>query len=103
MLEPNFARLPKWQRRLLAHGDCDQGTSFGLWQVKPRTWRKGDRVEEFTAERLRIRREAARAALLFARQSYEDRGNLSEYTGEPARKHPHADVREAFARRYWNR
>ena len=90
-------------RRLLAFGDCMGGIGYSLWQVIPVTWQEGTRVEHFTPDRLWSRREAARAALLIARSSYRARGNLSGYTGEPEDTHPKADVREAFARRYWNR
>src|ERR1700690_2627309 len=75
-LFPNYSTLPAGARALIRHGDCDAGKAFSLWQV----WPKG----EFTPERLAVRTEAARAALLIARASYKLRGNLSAYTGEPA-------------------
>jgi hypothetical protein len=87
--------------KLIHYGDCDHGRAHSLWQVWPRTWQEGDRKEVFDAQRLRDRREAARAALLIARSSFKARGNLSCYTGENADEHPKADAREGFARKYW--
>jgi hypothetical protein len=90
---PNYAAIPAEGRTLIHYGDCDGGHAYSLWQV----WPKG----EFTAEKLRTRRDAARAALLIARASFKLRGNLSGYTGESAKVHPKADEREQFARRYY--
>jgi hypothetical protein len=90
---PNYSVLPAEARALIRHGDCDGGKAFSLWQV----WPKG----EFTPERLAVRREAARAALLIARASYKARGNLSCYTGEGPDVHPKADERERFAARFY--
>jgi hypothetical protein len=90
---PNFKVLTAEARKLIAFGDCDGGHAYSLWQV----WPHGD----FTADRLRERREAARAALLKARQSFALRGNLSCYTGELATNHPMADQRERFAARFY--
>ena len=92
-LFPDFRVLSPEARRLIAFGDCDSGHAYSLWQV----WPHGD----FTADRLRERREAARAALLKARQSFALRGNLSCYTGESATNHPLADQREQFAARFY--
>ena len=79
-LFPNYGVLPAGARVLIRHGDCDAGRAHSLWQV----WPKG----EFTPERLAIRREAARAALIIARASYKLRGDLSLLHGRACRRSP---------------
>lgn len=85
--------LTQEAKKLLAYGHCDHGRAFSLWQIWPRD------AEEKTA--LAVRSYAARRALERVKSSWATRGNLSAYAGEPRDRHPKADEREAFARRFF--
>jgi len=111
--EPGIRDLPEEQRHLLAHGHCDGGHAYGFGQVHELTWRdpSGARVEVFDAKRLLDPVENWRAVLLIARASFQQRGNLSGYTGEwsyqPESKSwvgpaPKAEQRLRFAQRWWD-
>jgi len=93
--------VPPEGKRLLEFGNCGGGKAYSLWQVETHDLQDGDDVHVFGPGNLGDRKFAARAALLIARVSYRQRGNLSGYTGESKDDHPKADVRQAFARRFW--